>query len=587
MSDYQEAVQHPAFCFRDPLLGRGTPALDSLGLPRPVTGNFACVYRIITGRASHAARCFLRYRPDHEQRYAAIARALDRLGADFTVGFEFQRQGIRVAGRWYPLVRMEWADGETLGAYIERRLHDRAALNGVAEQLSAVVARMQSAAIAHGDLQLGNILVCGSRLRLIDYDGMFVPELSGLPAAELGHPNFQHPARSQAHFGPGLDEFALLVIRVSLLGLCREPGLWSLLRAGDDRLLFGRDDLLRPGATRVWQLLTRIDDDQLQTELARLRALTSGPPDCRPQPPGPRWRPVAGPPPALRAAPETAVTTSMPEWLWGQLPAPAPVEIRHSFWAERLLLALLVLATGGAAYWVQAGGLAPAAALRLLGLGAGAWSLEVLVRYLTLPVVRAKLQLRSQLPVTRWELVRRQRTLRSLEVRWQRWEAERRRRSEELDGEETRLLQAEAAAVGRVHRRLAERLAGLAARRRALRGPTGPGWLAVLLGTGVRAALDGSLSREEAREVERAAAEQAAIVKEYARRRAGVEARRRGLEARHQELGLEAAVAAATRRVGAARAGLEQLESELVRYTRVSLRSFLRGLFFWLGPSRP
>lgn len=61
--------------------------------------------------------------------------------------------------------------------------------------------RLREARIAHADLQHGNvILVQGSRagaygLKLIDYDGMYLPTLLHMPSGEAGHPNFQHPTR--------------------------------------------------------------------------------------------------------------------------------------------------------------------------------------------------------------------------------------------------------------------------------------------------------------------------------------------------------------------------------------------------------
>ncbi|QLQ08322.1 MAG: hypothetical protein HZY76_21580 [Anaerolineae bacterium] len=52
---------------------------------------------------------------------------------------------------------------------------------------------LQTHGIAHGDLQHGNVLVAADELRLIDYDGMYVPPLSGRESHEIGHRNYQHP----------------------------------------------------------------------------------------------------------------------------------------------------------------------------------------------------------------------------------------------------------------------------------------------------------------------------------------------------------------------------------------------------------
>src|SRR5207248_10425515 len=58
------------------------------------------------------------------------------------------------------------------------------------------VRHLEAAKVAHGDLQHGNILVRGGSIQLVDYDGMWVPALSGRDATEIGHRAYQHPERS-------------------------------------------------------------------------------------------------------------------------------------------------------------------------------------------------------------------------------------------------------------------------------------------------------------------------------------------------------------------------------------------------------
>ena len=60
---------------------------------------------------------------------------------------------------------------------------------------------LERAGIAHGDLQHGNIFVVDDELKLIDYDGMFVPRLAGCRSNELGIEHYQHPQRKEHHFG--------------------------------------------------------------------------------------------------------------------------------------------------------------------------------------------------------------------------------------------------------------------------------------------------------------------------------------------------------------------------------------------------
>src|SRR5690349_8446551 len=129
--DYNEALQNPALNFADPELRRGTPELTPLGLPRAITGGFASVYRLRCGSRDWAVRCFLREVPDQQERYAAIGKHLATAKLPATVGFHFLADGIRVGGRPYPIVKMEWVQGEPLDRWIERHLGDPVALRAL------------------------------------------------------------------------------------------------------------------------------------------------------------------------------------------------------------------------------------------------------------------------------------------------------------------------------------------------------------------------------------------------------------------------------------------------------------------------
>src|SRR5436305_8445438 len=114
----------------------------------------------------------------------------------------------------------------------------------LAIRFAELVGELRAAGIAHGDLQHGNILVApGGDLRLTDYDGMYVPALSGLESNELGHRNYQHPGRRRSEFGPHLDDFSSWVIYASLTALSIDPVLWGRLDGGDECLLIRSRDL--------------------------------------------------------------------------------------------------------------------------------------------------------------------------------------------------------------------------------------------------------------------------------------------------------------------------------------------------------
>jgi hypothetical protein len=271
-----EALQDPATAFADPDLAGATPALTPLGLPRPISGNFASVFRLDaadgSGRA-WAVRCFTRSFDDMARRYAAIDDHLrKRANGTWRVGFEFQERGVQVEGDWFPILKMDWASGQPLLAYIEQHLWDGPALAYLAIRFATLVDDLRRSGVAHGDLQHGNILVApGGDLRLVDYDGMFVPPLAGLPGNELGHRNYQHPDRRPGEFGLHLDNFASWVIYASLVGLSADPVLWGRLDGGDECLLFRSDDFADPAHSDALAAFEATGDPVLIDIAGRLR----------------------------------------------------------------------------------------------------------------------------------------------------------------------------------------------------------------------------------------------------------------------------------------------------------------------------
>jgi hypothetical protein len=273
--DYVEALQNPAHCFTDPELKAGAVETDALSLPRPRSGNFASVFRLnaVDGR-SYAIRCFVRFFPDQHERYRAISDHLSRLSYAWQVEFSFQPEGIRLGARKFPLVKMEWVEGEQLNRFVERSLGSPKELLDVAAKFASLVRELEAAGIAHGDLQHGNILITpSSQLKLVDYDGMFVPQLRGRSSHELGHRNYQHPQRTDHHFGPSIDRFSAWLIYASLVTLAVDPSLWHRLGAGDEFLLFKRSDFNGGSLNSAFSEIDLIGDSQLEDLATKLRDL--------------------------------------------------------------------------------------------------------------------------------------------------------------------------------------------------------------------------------------------------------------------------------------------------------------------------
>lgn len=283
---YVEALQNTNLCFRDPDLKGARPAFDGLGLPRPISGNFASVFSLTTSSGRrYAVKCFTRDVADQESRYKAISEKLAQLSFPWKVRFEYLSDAILVEGRWHPLLKMEWVEATSLSRWIEQNLHDSTGLATVSNSFAELVNDLAKAGVAHGDLQHGNLLVTPrGQLRLVDYDGMYVPSLAGSPAGELGHRNYQSPARSTTDFGPTIDRFSAWVIHLSLTALASDPDLWSQLREHDaEHLLLAENDFRDPSKSARFATLLSHTVPGIRDLAQRVQNLVTLPLDAIPQ----------------------------------------------------------------------------------------------------------------------------------------------------------------------------------------------------------------------------------------------------------------------------------------------------------------
>lgn len=277
--DYNEAVQNPRQCFSERELMESQPELNALGLPRAISGAFASVYQMRGAGKQWAVRCFLQNVPDLENRYAAISDCLNATRLEYTVPFEFLARGIQIGGKWYPILKMQWVSGESLLDNIRQHLQDKDTLTHLLNEFREMTSTLPSHGIAHGDFQHGNILIEDRQIRLVDYDGMYVPALSGFASRELGHRHYQHPQRSSRHFGGYLDNFAAWSIYTSLYCLIQDDRLWARLDAGDECLLFRHEDYQNPTESIAFRYLEHHDSVVVREASRTLRALLSMTPE--------------------------------------------------------------------------------------------------------------------------------------------------------------------------------------------------------------------------------------------------------------------------------------------------------------------
>lgn len=276
LEQYQVALQSPRTAFIDASLASGSIPTNMLSLPEVISGGFALTYRVDVSSNRYAVRCFHKESTALEQRYTAIAKRLKSLASPYFLTFEYQPQGVRVDGAVFPLVKMAWASGETLGEFLETHHKDRQKLSNLQQALRSLATYLEQQGIAHGDIQTGNLMVSkdGRTIQLIDYDGMFVPEVTALGSAEMGHLNFQHPKRDARHFDSRLDRFSFILLDLALRALQGHPQLWVATQCESDSIIFRANDFVDPLSSGAFTQLSKLPG--LERDVKNFAAICQG-----------------------------------------------------------------------------------------------------------------------------------------------------------------------------------------------------------------------------------------------------------------------------------------------------------------------
>lgn len=273
-SHFSATLQNPRIAFRDPRLQAASIEKNGQNQPRPWAGAFAVVYKGIdpNGQPPFAVRVFTTESPERRERYDLISSYLQGRNLHCLVDFEYRDGSIRSAGdgKWYPLILMEWVQGETLFNWLRARCLEGncEAIAQIADRWLEAVQELADNSVAHGDLQHANVMVTpAGQLKLVDYDGMCVPSLVGRRNLEVGVEPYQHRERGAATLlSLDLDNFSALVIYVALRALSIQPALWAkyVEQMGYDKLLFRREDFHAPGQSPLYYDLMQLGNSDLR-----------------------------------------------------------------------------------------------------------------------------------------------------------------------------------------------------------------------------------------------------------------------------------------------------------------------------------
>lgn len=271
-TEYAAAVQQPSTSFSDEEVCAGNLTLTPLGLPAMASGQSAVAFHMQCADRPVAVRCLLNAHDDGRLRYQALDEHVEAFNVPAVVAATWLDEGIRVHGRWWPIVVMPWVSGTPLHAAIDDRLTDPGRLARLADRWLDLVEILQDKEFAHGDYQHGNVLLTDDdEFQLVDLDGIWVPDMGVGPPNEYGHPNYQHVNRSDTEWGPYMDTFSALVIALSMLALADDPSLARYMTG--ENLLFCQTDFQSPGATAIWDSLQSSSNAEVVDLAARLVAL--------------------------------------------------------------------------------------------------------------------------------------------------------------------------------------------------------------------------------------------------------------------------------------------------------------------------
>ena len=252
------------------------PVLDDHGEPMRSSGAFAVVFKMkdeSTGK-EYALKCFTEDQEGRAEAYRQIADELESVDSTYVTSVKYLEKELFVDSNCdddeFPVLLMDWIDGETMDRYIAENLYDNYAMSMLCYRFCKMAAWLRSQPFAHGDIKPDNIMVRpDGSLTLIDYDGMFVPAMKGQTSPTIGTKDFSHPLRTKDDFDETIDDFALATIALSLKAISLSPSLFDEY-GSSDRLLFSADDYRDLSQSK---LLTALHPLMTDSELNTLLSL--------------------------------------------------------------------------------------------------------------------------------------------------------------------------------------------------------------------------------------------------------------------------------------------------------------------------
>ena len=266
ISEYVKAIQDAGDNLEQ--LAYLTPVLDDHGEPYRSSGAFAVVFKMQDKSSGkyYALKCFTEEQQGRAEAYRQIADELDMVDSPYITSVKYMEKELYVDSQCeedeFPVLLMDWVEGETMEAYIAANYHNQSAMSMLCYRFGKMAAWLRSQSFAHGDVKPDNIIIRpDGYLTLVDYDGMFVSSMKGCKSPTIGTKDFSHPLRTVDDFDETIDDFSLASIALSLKAISMNSTLLDTYGASD-RLLFSEKDYRTPSNSKVISALQRLMCDK-------------------------------------------------------------------------------------------------------------------------------------------------------------------------------------------------------------------------------------------------------------------------------------------------------------------------------------
>ena len=255
ISEYVKAIQDAGDNLEQ--LAHLAPVQDDHGEPYRSSGAFAVVFKMQDKRTGkyYALKCFTEEQEGRADAYRQIADELDMVDSPYITSVKYMEKELFVDSQCeedeFPVLLMDWVDGETMEAYISANYHNLSAMSMLGYRFGKMAAWLRSQSFAHGDVKPDNIIIRpDGSLTLVDYDGMFVSSMKGSKSPTIGTKDFSHPLRAVDDFDETIDDFSLASIALSLKAISMNSTLLDTYGASD-RFLFSEKDYRTPSNSKV------------------------------------------------------------------------------------------------------------------------------------------------------------------------------------------------------------------------------------------------------------------------------------------------------------------------------------------------